>query len=283
MNKDELIKLGFKTNLDSLERVWNNSIKDNYEIIDNYILYSLWRGGRISGTNIKAIVIDDDIKEKMIEESRKLLPKRLDLYKCNCEFITKSEKRASDNLGIKRKNAIVEEEFRDVGFETFMINKKEEGKELINIYNLDIKNNNIGKVLPEAYLYQIIVDNEVVYVGKTTRSLKERITEHIMCVLDSSIINSQQNYLYKAMRECKGYKFEVALHIKNKIDNFQLESLEKELIERIKPKYNYQGVKVPYQFGKNTNKEVENKIKKIEGMIKNNEITEEEAWSYLWK
>lgn len=109
--------------------------------------------------------------------------------------------------------------------------------------------NSSSIVKKNAYIYGIKIDNELVYIGKTYRDLKERISEHIECMLDESINNSQQNYLYKAMRECEiGYKFELLYESHNAIGNYELEKIEKSLIENIKPKFNYEGVKVPYRF-----------------------------------
>lgn len=111
------------------------------------------------------------------------------------------------------------------------------------------KNNN--KILKNAYIYKIVIDNELVYIGKTYRDLKNRLGEHIECSLNKSIKNSQQKYLYEAMRNAKyGYKFVILYESHNEIDNHELEEKEKIFIETFKPKFNYEGVKVPYRFSK---------------------------------
>lgn len=100
-----------------------------------------------------------------------------------------------------------------------------------------------------AYIYGIKIDGELVYIGKTIRDLKERISEHINESLNLKSNNSQKDYLYKAMREASyGYKFEILYESHNIISNHDLECIEKSLIENIKPKFNYEGVKVPYRF-----------------------------------
>lgn len=110
------------------------------------------------------------------------------------------------------------------------------------------KENNIQY---NAYIYGIEIDNKLVYIGKTTRKIKERLLEHMECVFDTKIQNSQQNYLYKAMRECKtGYKFKILYENHSGMKNEELEAIEKTLIENIKPEFNYEGVKVPYRFTK---------------------------------
>ena len=125
--------------------------------------------------------------------------------------------------------------------------RKQEEEQLKKKTKIATVNNT--SVKKNAYIYGIKVDGELVYIGKTYRDLKERISEHIECMLDESINNSQQNYLYKAMRECEiGYKFELLYESHNVISNYELETIEKSLIENIKPKFNYEGVKVPYRF-----------------------------------
>ena len=106
---------------------------------------------------------------------------------------------------------------------------------------------NKNKNKHKGYIYGIKIDNKLVYIGKTIRPIKDRISEHIECVLDETIENSQQKYLYKVMRECQGYKFEI-MAVHEEIDNHSLEMIEKALIENIKPEFNYEGVKVPYRF-----------------------------------
>ena len=131
----------------------------------------------------------------------------------------------------------IEEEAEQEQFEKYMDNKKTEE-------HMEIKRS----VLQDAFIYRIIVDNKIVYIGKTTRSLKKRIEEHIECVLNPNINNSQQNYLYKAMRSCQGYRFEIVYESHGLITNRELEELEKAMIEGFKPDFNYEGVKVPYRF-----------------------------------
>lgn len=110
------------------------------------------------------------------------------------------------------------------------------------------KNYNYKKVA-NAFIYGIYIDNKLVYIGKTTREMKNRLGEHLEYTLLGEGGGSQQNYLYKAMRECEvGYKFKILYESYNTISNHELEEIEKTLIENIQPEFNYEGVKVPYRF-----------------------------------
>lgn len=98
-------------------------------------------------------------------------------------------------------------------------------------------------------IYGIKINNELVYVGKTNRDFNERWKEHIYLIEHPQEKNSQQDYLYKAIREAakKGdeIKFCVLVPASNATDE-QLKSMEYALIVSKTPKFNYQGVKVPY-------------------------------------
>lgn len=110
------------------------------------------------------------------------------------------------------------------------------------------KNYNYKKVA-NAFIYGIYIDNKLVYIGKTTREMKNRLGEHLECALLGEGGGAQQNYLYKAMRECEvGYKFKILYESYNTISNHELEEIEKTLIENLQPEFNYEGVKVPYRF-----------------------------------
>lgn len=162
---------------------------------------------------------------------RTLLNKLRPCEELSKELLEKAEKEKEERLK-KLENRVVVED------------KAEKEADALAEYNYNrVKKNSNG------YVYGIKVDGELVYIGKTIRPLKERIKEHIECMLDRTINNNQQKYLYEAMRLCEiGYKFEVLYESQNKISNHELEMIEKVLIENIKPKYNYEGVKVPYRF-----------------------------------
>jgi hypothetical protein len=49
------------------------------------------------------------------------------------------------------------------------------------------------------------------------------------------------------MRE-QNYHFEILYESHNAITNHELEEKEKKLIESLRPKYNYEGIIVPYRF-----------------------------------
>lgn len=75
----------------------------------------------------------------------------------------------------------------------------------------------------------IYIDNELIYIGKTTRSPYE----HIKGVYS---LRSKENKWNKPL-------YDAILYSKTKnITNYELETKEKELIEQYKPKYNREGV-----------------------------------------
>lgn len=96
-------------------------------------------------------------------------------------------------------------------------------------------------------VYGIYIDNELVYVGMTNRDFKIRWNEHKECVKNPEIRNSQQNYLYKAMRENK-FEFKVLCEAKPFNTEKDIKCMEYALITFNKPKYNYCGVVVDYNW-----------------------------------
>lgn len=150
---------------------------------------------------------------------------------------------------IRPKEDIIDKEWIDKSIEKWNNSPKQKRIELKPSKEIIPPTVSIKEIKDKAYIYGIKIDGELCYIGKTFRNLKERISEHIECIYDENKGGNQQNYLYKAMRECKiGYKFEILYESHNVINNHELEQIEKTLIENIKPKYNYEGVKVPYRF-----------------------------------
>lgn len=99
-----------------------------------------------------------------------------------------------------------------------------------------------------AYIYAFVQDGEIVYIGKTKRPIKQRKAEHeAAAALSRDLDNSQQEHLYKSMRE-KDYDFILLYESHGEISNFQLQCLECGYIEYYRPKFNYEGVVVPYRF-----------------------------------
>lgn len=121
---------------------------------------------------------------------------------------------------------------------------EEKGIDIQSFAKKKFKENKIEKY---AYIYAILINDKVVYIGKTKRKLGDRIQEHLEYVWDYNKPSSQQKYLYKAMRE-NNYRFELLHDGSGQMTNHELEELEKKLIETLKPAYNYEGVKVPYRF-----------------------------------
>jgi hypothetical protein len=100
-------------------------------------------------------------------------------------------------------------------------------------------------------IYGIVIWDEVVYIGKTLKEFSDRWAEHEACVRGAEPNNSQQNYLYKAMRENE-YEFRILIDMANLpegkyYNNRELECMELTAITLMRPKFNYVGVKVPYK------------------------------------
>ena len=98
-------------------------------------------------------------------------------------------------------------------------------------------------------IYGIYIGEELVYIGMTMRPFIERWKEHVRYAKNPSMENSQQPYLYKAMREAKA---EVELRAIIPLDTYKtkrdVKCMEFALITAFKPKYNYSGVVVPYRW-----------------------------------
>lgn len=104
-------------------------------------------------------------------------------------------------------------------------------------------------------IYGIYIEEELVYIGMTMRSFDARWGEHIAYAEDDKMPCSQQNFLYEAIRDAKNNNMEVVfkaiIEVGDKITEQELKSMEFALIATNKPKYNYQGVKVPYPINAN--------------------------------
>lgn len=95
------------------------------------------------------------------------------------------------------------------------------------------------------YIYGIMINNELVYIGKTYRGLRERILEHLVRDNNANkklyeLFETEDFHLVILCEECGKYS-----KIKNDIE---LQVVEKKLIEYYKPLCNVQGVNKPYVF-----------------------------------
>lgn len=219
---------------------WNDIIGTNYSIKDGYI------------------VVDDDIFLKMLSNEvieKYHLSQPLCLYhnKYKHEGLT-IQKREDYYVGhYPNKNR----DFYNVTcyiipskkYQNILDNRKKREDRLKEIIEENSKKVKDNKKYKDACVYGIKIDGELVYIGKTIRPLQERIKEHIEQVLNPNLSNSQQLYLYNAMRNAVyGYKFEVLAKPTKLCTNREIEEVEKKFIEAYQPKYNYEGVKVPYRF-----------------------------------
>lgn len=101
----------------------------------------------------------------------------------------------------------------------------------------------------KGYIYGIYLDNQLVYIGKTNRSVGVRIGEHLEGVFaerkDSQDFMSNPE-LYTAWRQSECWNVKILKSLNG--NNYELETAEKDLIELFKPQYNKQGVTLEYQY-----------------------------------
>ena len=106
------------------------------------------------------------------------------------------------------------------------------------------KNNQSG-------VYGIYIDNELVYIGETCRSFKERFSQHKYNLETSDL------YLYRLLRKAKeeGKKITLQpliireeLFVKGEIKDRDIKAMELGLINLYKPKCNIEGKLKLYQF-----------------------------------
>lgn len=107
-------------------------------------------------------------------------------------------------------------------------------------------------------IYGIYVDDELVYIGKTTQSFSKRFQQH-KYLIDHPHKSETQYIMY----ECLSYAREQGSHIQLKplfiveytnydslylINNRDIESMELFAINYFKPKYNICGITKPYKY-----------------------------------
>lgn len=104
-------------------------------------------------------------------------------------------------------------------------------------------------------IYGIYIDDDLVYIGKTSRDFKTRFNEH------KRNIDLQKNFMYKELNKYRELGHQIYakpliiienLNVKNKksFSNIELECMELALISYLKPKYNFAGNTLPYIFNK---------------------------------
>ena len=94
-----------------------------------------------------------------------------------------------------------------------------------------------NQLLENAYIYKIIISDEVVYIGKTYQPILNRIDEHVQRCHNKELKDAMlHNY----------YTFEIIYESHNTITSDILNSIEESFIAQFKPKYNKCGVTLPY-------------------------------------
>lgn len=109
------------------------------------------------------------------------------------------------------------------------------------------------------FIYGIYVNEELWYVGKTTRALKKRFLEHKrnMEKVRSNSYEDNQYEFYQALVNAKDLGQNINMRIlidtnevmiNREIYDYDLQWMELGLISALKPKYNIEGIKKEYKF-----------------------------------
>lgn len=94
-----------------------------------------------------------------------------------------------------------------------------------------------NQLLENAYIYKVVINNEVVYIGKTYQPILDRIDEHVQRCHNKELEEAMlHNY----------YTFEIVYESHNDITSEVLNSIEEAFITQFQPKYNKCGVTMPY-------------------------------------
>lgn len=109
------------------------------------------------------------------------------------------------------------------------------------------------------FIYGIYVNEELWYVGKTTRALKKRFLEHkrnMENVRKGNYEGSQYEF-YSALVDAKDLGQNINMRVlidtnevmvNKEIYDYDLQWMELGLISALKPKYNIEGIKKEYKF-----------------------------------
>ena len=172
-------------------------------------------------------------KQKEVQDEEKKKQQQIELAK-------KVSKTLSEQIEMNKES----DELFFYSVEQGKVNLKKATSNKRNNYLSDIRDK-----LKWAYVYSIQIDGQVVYVGSTKRPIKERLGQHIACSLkEEGLALGQQNYLYQTMRE-NPYQFKILWKAPANVCNVtQMEAMECGFISLLKPKFNYEGMKVAFNF-----------------------------------
>ena len=121
-------------------------------------------------------------------------------------------------------------------------------------YNSYMKKRTTIRQVKEGGIYAIEVDNEIIYIGSTSRPFQIRFEEH------REGIETYSNHLslYQQMTdyERENYKFKILVDVEeakysnkpSKLNNYELQWMELGFIMAFKPKYNVAGLLTNYIF-----------------------------------
>lgn len=105
-------------------------------------------------------------------------------------------------------------------------------------------------------VYALYQNDELVYIGKTFRSFEVRLTEHAM-IIQGLQGKPRGMILYQHLKPTDNIEYEILFSAKEsgqKLTNRDIEAIEMAFIQLYKPKYNYVGLDVPYEFTKKRRK-----------------------------
>ena len=127
-----------------------------------------------------------------------------------------------------------------------ILNQAEEVEDKIeDVYVLeDYSSIKASQILKEGYVYAIAVDNIIVYIGYTARPLLNRLKEHWTLIQNPEKTTDTKYQTLAAARE--QITFKLLYQVTTGITEFELQNIERALIEAYQPCYNVEGVTIPY-------------------------------------
>lgn len=138
-----------------------------------------------------------------------------------------------------------------------------ENKIKSNIENDNVIENNENynaDWLNKTGIYGIVLNDEIVYVGMTVKNFKSRFNHHIKCIKSLPSISDHCYPLYAVLHEywLKGHDIKLIPLVivedlpirgrRNPIHEGNIKDMELALITYLKPRYNGEGVKKPYNY-----------------------------------
>lgn len=101
-----------------------------------------------------------------------------------------------------------------------------------------------SQILKEGYIYAIAVDNIIVYIGYTARPLLNRLKEHWSLIQNPEETTDTKYQMLATARD--QITFKLLYQVTTGITEFELQNIERALIEAYQPCHNIEGVTAPY-------------------------------------